>query len=63
MGLTSIDKIKIFEHEQQIGEIKFQSLPFALNFYQYHQKDFMVAGGAEGTIYVIKVKIMDGEIN
>lgn len=41
-----------------VGDIHFQAAPLALNFYQFNNKDFMVAGGVEGTIYVIKVKII-----
>ena len=39
-----------------MASIKFQASPLALHFYQYNNKDFMVAGGVEGIIYVIKVK-------
>ena len=57
-GLTSLNKIKIFRDNENVGDIKFQAAPLALNFYQYNKKDFLVAGGVEGTVYVIKVKIM-----
>ncbi len=42
-----------------MADIQFQVAPLALSFYQFNNKDFMVAGGVEGTIYVIKVKIVD----
>lgn len=57
-GLTYLNKIKIFKDDENVGDIQFQAAPLALNFYQYNKKDFLVAGGVEGTIYVVKVKIL-----
>lgn len=57
--MTSLNKIKIFENRENVADIQFQVAPLALNFYQFNGKDFMVAGGVEGTIYVAKVKIVD----
>lgn len=36
-----------------------QATPLALDFYQFNRKDFIVVGGVEGTLYVIKVKILE----
>lgn len=58
-GLTSLNKIKVFQSRVNVADIQFQVAPLALSFYQFNNKDFMVAGGVEGTIYVIKVKIVD----
>lgn len=57
-GLTSLNKVKIFEDDKNVADLCFQAAPLALHFYQFNNKDFMVVGGVEGTIYVVKVKIV-----
>jgi hypothetical protein len=37
--------------------MKFQAAPLSLDFYQFNGKDFLVAGGIEGTVYCIKLAI------
>lgn len=57
-GLTSLNKVKIFKGKENVGDIHLQAAPLAIKFYQFNEKDFMVVGGVEGTIYVVKVKIV-----
>lgn len=57
VGLSGVDKLKIFEKDTQIAEMKFQSTPLCLSFYRFNDKDFLMASGIEGTVYAIKLKI------
>lgn len=54
--LSGSNKVKILEDKKMVTEIELQAAPLALDFYQYNEKDFMVVGGVEGTIYVVKLK-------
>lgn len=36
--------------------MEFQAAPLTLDFFRNNDKDFIVMGGVEGTIYVIKIK-------
>lgn len=36
--------------------MQFQAAPLAIDFFRHNDKDFIVVGGVEGTIYVIKIK-------
>lgn len=36
--------------------MQFQAAPLAIDFLRHNDKDFIIVGGVEGTIYVIKIK-------
>lgn len=44
-GLTSLNKVKIFNNDENVADLSFQATPLALHFYQFNNKDFMVVGG------------------
>lgn len=44
-GFSGIDKVKVFEGDEFIGEVKFQASPLCLSFYKFNDKDFMIASG------------------
>jgi hypothetical protein len=58
VGLSGVNKVKIIEKEDVVGEIKFQGTPLCLQYYRYNDNDFLFVSGVEGTIYSIKVKIL-----
>jgi hypothetical protein len=45
VGLSGINKIKVLEKDEVIAEIKFQAAPLCLQFYQFAEKDFIMASG------------------
>jgi hypothetical protein len=55
VGLTGSNKVKVLKDHKLACEIKFQAAPLSLDFYRLHNKDFLVVGGIEGTIYCIKL--------
>ena len=57
VALSGSNRVKILKDNLLIGELKFQAAPFSVDFYQFNKKDFMVVGGAEGTIYCFKIDI------
>jgi COMPASS component SWD3 len=57
VGLTGSNTVKVFLHNQVASTIKFQAAPLSLDFYRIHNKDYLVVGGLEGTIYAIRVKV------
>jgi hypothetical protein len=59
VALSGSNKVKVFKDKKLATEVTFQAAPLTLDFYQYNKKDFMVVGGVEGTIYVIKLKWND----
>ena len=60
IGLSGINRIKIIKDESVVAELGMQAAPLALDFYQFNNKDFILVSGVEGTIYVVKLKMMDG---
>lgn len=58
VGLSGSNSVKILLDNKLVSTMKFQAAPMALDFYRFNQKDFLIVGGMEGTIYSIKVKIM-----
>lgn len=56
VALSGSNKVKVLKDKKLSTEIKFQAAPLALDFYRHNDKDFMVVGGVEGTIYVVKLK-------
>ena len=61
VALSGVNKVKIYEEKSIISELVFQAAPLSLTFYQFNGKDFMIASGIEGTIYVIKIKMIKPE--
>jgi hypothetical protein len=56
VALSGSNKVKVLKDRKLVTEIEFQAAPLTLDFYRFHDKDFMVVGGVEGTIYVVKLK-------
>jgi len=56
VGLTGSNKVKILKDKKVATEIQLQAAPLALDFYRHNDRDFLVVGGVEGTIYAIKLK-------
>ena len=52
-----MNKVKILKDEGMIAELQMQAAPFCLDFYTFNNKDFILIGGVEGTIYAVKLKI------
>jgi hypothetical protein len=48
------NRVKLLRDKKVVGEVKFQAAPFTVDFYQFNNKDFIIVGGAEGTIYCLK---------
>ena len=55
IGLTGSNKVKLLKDNKLVCEMKLQAAPLTLDFYQRNNKDFLVVGGIEGTIYCIKL--------
>ena len=55
-ALSGSNKVKVLKDNKTVTQIQLQAAPLTLDFYQYNEKDFMVVGGVEGTIYVVKLK-------
>jgi hypothetical protein len=45
VGLSGVNKVKIIEKDDVIGEIKFQGSPLCLQYYRYHDQDFLIVSG------------------
>ena len=58
IGLTGSNCVKILQNKKLVSTVKLQAAPLSMDFYRFNNKDFLVVGGLEGTIYVIKVKIL-----
>jgi hypothetical protein len=58
VALTGSNKVKILKDNKIISEMKFQAAPLSIDFYRFNNKDFIIVGGVEGTIYAIKLKIL-----
>ena len=61
VGLTGTNTVKILKDKKLVSTVKLQAAPLAMDFYRFNNKDFLIVGGLEGTIYVLKVKTMTGE--
>lgn len=57
IGLTGSNKVKLLRDNKLACEMKFQAAPLSLDFYRLNNKDFLVVGGIEGTIYCIKLDL------
>lgn len=57
VGLTGSNKVKLLKDNKLACEMKFQAAPLSLDFYRLHNKDFLVVGGIEGTVYCIKLDL------
>ena len=59
VGLSGVNKVKVIKDEAVVAELNMQAGPLCLDFYQFNNKDFMLVSGVEGTVYVVKVKMLD----
>ena len=55
--MSGSNKIKLLKDKKLACEIKFQAAPLALDFSRMGGKDYLIAGGAEGTIYCFKLEV------
>lgn len=55
VAFNGSNKVKILKDRIVMGEIKFQATPFSLDFYRWGNKDFLLVGGGEGTVYCFKL--------
>lgn len=56
VSLSGSNKVKILKDKRVVAEMKFQAAPLSIDFYRFNNKDFLIVGGVEGTIYAIKIK-------
>ncbi len=56
MALSGSNKVKVLKDKKVVTEIEFQAAPLTIDFYRYQNKDFLIAAGIEGTVYVIKLQ-------
>ena len=59
VSLSGSNKVKVLKDNKVVCEMKFQAAPLCLDFYQLNGKDFLVVGGIEGTIYCLKLDIIE----
>lgn len=57
VGLTGSNSVKILHNKKVVSTIRFQAAPLSMDFYRFANKDFLIVGGLEGTIYVLKLKL------
>jgi WD40 repeat protein len=57
VGLTNTNSVKVLVNRNLACTIKFQAAPLSLDFYRYGNKDFLLVGGLEGTIYSLRLRI------
>ena len=58
VGLTGSNSVKILRDRKLVSTVKLQAAPLSMDFYRFNNKDFLIVGGLEGTIYVLRVKML-----
>jgi hypothetical protein len=57
VALSGSNKVKILKDRKLACTIKFQAAPLTLDFYRFNDHDYLMASGAEGTIYCFKLEL------
>lgn len=56
VGLSGVNKVKIFKEKSIVAEFKLQAPPLGIDFCMMNEQECIVMSGVEGVVYIAKLK-------